>query len=390
MKDTKKYRYIAQLIIKEKYSSLDSEEQNKLELWLNNKENKTFYDNVTNKKVSKEFIYDKISTKKSLNNYYKKYKTKKLSLNRVITIAASILLVMSSLTVWITKINKTPENIYAEILPGESKALLILNNGKSIALNDTTAPQKINEIDKTLINTSKELISYQAAKPSFNIKPREIYNTLKIPKGGEFKLILADGTIIWLNSESTLKYPVNMASASRNVWLEGEAYFKVAENKDKPFYVHTDMINVKVLGTEFNIKSYSDDKFTQTVLVEGSVSMCMLAENKKSENTILKPGEMGYVDDKATEIKTKKVDTYLHTSWIYSQFVFELEPLENILKILSRWYNVEIVYNKDQIKNQKYTLDVKRYGDISTILNAIEATKNVRFEVKDKVIYVKK
>lgn len=386
MDSINKYHNIAKLIFKKSKNKISEAENQSLENWLNINNNQRIYNSIINK-TSDNFIYDDISTEKALNKYYNKYRTKRINYRRIISVAASLLIVFSSITFWF--LNKDVEtNKYASIHPGEPKATLILNNGDTISLNASQIPELIKEEDKTIIKTSTEQICYKASEASVDIKPQEIYNTLQIPKGGEFRLTLADGTIIWINSETTLKYPVNMVASARNIWLKGEAYFKVTKNINKPFIVHTDKVNVKVLGTEFNVKSYNDDKYTQTVLVEGSVSM-KTAEESSTEEIILKPGFMGYIAHNETDIKTKEVETYLHTSWINSQFAFEKESLENILKILSRWYNLEIVYENNSAKNQKYTLDVKRHESIGTILNAFEATNNVKFSVDGHKITVK-
>ncbi len=182
-----------------------------------------------------------------------------------------------------------------------------------------------------------------------------------VPKGKKEKVILADGTRVWLNSESTLRYPVKMGRKIRKVFLTGEAFFDVTKNKKKPFVVVANNFSVRVLGTAFDVNAYPDNNSIQTVLVRGKVSIHVTNDNSSgSLNAILEPGERAIYERSSNKIGVQEVDTKQFTSWMKGRLVFKKTPLTEVVKRLNRWYNVNICIHDDSIKSYLYTVSFKK------------------------------
>lgn len=208
-----------------------------------------------------------------------------------------------------------------------------------------------------------------------------VYNTLKIPRGGAYSLQLSDGTKVMLNSDSRLKFPQSFSGDTREVYLEGEGFFQVAKDAAKPFIVHCEKYAVRVLGTTFNISAYRNDEVSMTTLVEGRV-------NIECGNTVvaLTPGLMAAVAD--SKVTTREVNVESYISWTRDQFSFSEERLEDLLKKISRWYDVEFVFDDEEIKDYKFSGFMPRYESIDAILQIMEQAANVTFKMNNKQIVV--
>jgi hypothetical protein len=217
-----------------------------------------------------------------------------------------------------------------------------------------------------------------------------VYNTLKIPNGKRFELQLSDGTIVHLNSGTTLKYPVKfIAGENRQVFLDGEAFFDVAKDKKHPFVVNADKLNVRVLGTHFNVSSYPEDDLTDVVLVEGSVGMYSANETFNADkNTILKPGYKGSFNKNNNHINTKEVNTDMYTAWMNGGLMFRDMSFNNICKKLERRYDVTIVIKSSKLANEKFNAS---FGDkpIEKVLTYFEDVYGFEYTTKNKVITIK-
>ena len=266
----------------------------------------------------------------------------------------------------------------AQIEHGSMKAQLVLANGKKVDLRPETSLQ-LEEVGGTRILTSDNRIKY-SGKDSLAGQPAEVkYNTLIVPRGGEFSLELADGTRVWLNAESRLRYPVAFTGKERKVEMEGEVYFEVAKNKEKPFIVTVNGVDIRVLGTSFNVSAYQEE--VVTTLVEGKVQL-----KKGNEQVILSPNQQAIWSD--DEFRVKQVDARNYVLWKEGIFYFEDVDLETILDDMARWYNVNVFYMNPALKEMKFSVEIRRYGDINEILRRIGQTKRVKFEIKDRTINV--
>ena len=220
------------------------------------------------------------------------------------------------------------------------------------------------------------------------VKPSELrYNTLKIPRGGEYFLVLSDSTKVWLNSETTLRYPVQFAANIRNVELTGEAYFEVARNEKVPFVVTSGNQKVKVLGTHFNISSYTENETIFTTLIEGRVEVSL--ENNPESKLILNPSEQSTTSKSGDLIQKRTVDASLFVAWKDGRFVFQDEKLEDIMNTLAKWYDVQVIFDQEKLKQVRFTGNLERYANISEILGKIERTNEVKFAVNKNVITIK-
>ena len=208
-----------------------------------------------------------------------------------------------------------------------------------------------------------------------------ILNHLITDSGSKRRFVLPDSTIVWLNSNSKLEYPTTFSESSREISLEGEAYFEVARDEDRPFVVRTENLTVKVLGTEFNINAHSSEK-VQTVLVKGRVE----AETAGRQKVVLQPGELA--ESGRSQIRVSKVNVRKYTAWREGMFYFEEATLEEILQELCDWYYVQVVFTNPSARMRKFSGILERNDDLEKVLKKIELTTSVRFTVQKGMIKV--
>ena len=199
-------------------------------------------------------------------------------------------------------------------------------------------------------------------------------------------MILSDGTVVYLNSASELRYPVQFNERERVVYFSGEGYFEVAKDRERPFHVVVDDMRIRVYGTEFNVNTFKETG-VQTVLLEGSVGISVKG---KQEEYRLKPSQMAEFNRKDLSVDVKDVNPESFVAWKDGFFAFDEESLEDIMNTLARWYDVEVFYVNNEVKNLHFTGHLKRYDQITTILKAIESAVNVKFSVKGRTISVMK
>ena len=269
-------------------------------------------------------------------------------------------------------------SLASNILPGTSKAVLTLANGQMIPL-DKEATDSTIITDGTQISASGSGVTYASGVESESV----VYNKLEIPRGGEFCLTLSDGTRVWLNSETSIQYPVAFGAKERRVFVQGEAYFEVAKDAKKPFTVQFMSSSVTVLGTSFNIRAYPEEKRSQTTLAEGSVRIY-----SPGSSMLLKPGEQAEVSALSGEMVKQEVEVKNFTSWKDGRFVFEQQPLEDIMRTLERWYDIRVIFKDEGAKRISLSGNMKRYGDFSQVMKMLQMTGDVRFELHGNDVYI--
>ena len=242
----------------------------------------------------------------------------------------------------------------ADIQPGRTQAVLTLDNGKTVELG----------ADETL--NTRAIAQVQQKAATQHAAP----NTLTTPRGGEFKVTLEDGTEVWLNAQTTLRYPETFDGDERRVEVTGEAYFKVAKNAEKPFYVVSGGQEVRVYGTEFNVHAYQDEPTIFTTLVEGSISLKPV-EGNRSE-LMLTPGNQAVFSRSDASARVRKVDTEVVTSWRSGVFVFENQNLEQIMRTLSRWYNFEYEFADQRVAQTEFMGSIPRYGSFNEVIDIFQ------------------
>ena len=260
------------------------------------------------------------------------------------------------------------------IKPGKTGAVLTLSDGQQVVLSDSLET-RLKERNADICVRGKRL-DYSSGDTVF----LGGYNTITVPRGGEYQLILADGTRVWLNAETELKYPVAFTGEVREVMLEGEAYFEVAKNVSRPFVVKAGQLDIKVLGTSFNVKAYPSET-QQATLVQGKVEV--RAENYFRE---LQPGEQLNYSSEGPEIR--KVDVKAYTSWKDQRFVFNDDLLEEVIHKIGRWYDVEFILRNPEVREIRFTGNLPKYRELEQVLNKLELTTHIRFVQDGRVIEV--
>ncbi|MEO3407712.1 FecR family protein [Mucilaginibacter sp. CAU 1740] len=277
-------------------------------------------------------------------------------------------------------VNRTKKSPFKAIKPGRNTAVLTLANGSSITLDSaqngvlaTSGKTAIKKLANGLIEYSSNNTDQSAAQPAMN--------TISVPRGGQYTIKLPDGTMVWLNSASSLSYPVAFNGATRNVTLSGEAYFEVTKNPHQPFTVHTDNVDVKVLGTHFNVEAYADDKNSKTTLLEGSVNL-----SNQNSSALLVPGQQG-VSTTGQNIFTHSVNVNQVIAWKTGYFLFRENDIREIMKQISRWYDVEVEY-EGNITHKTFGGIYSKNKDINELLKGLELTGLVHFKIEERRIIV--
>ncbi|TCD28692.1 FecR family protein [Pedobacter psychrodurus] len=266
---------------------------------------------------------------------------------------------------------KNTKNIH----PGTNLAALTLANGEIIQLNSAKVGSLFTE-GNTIIKKAEDgtiIYNVRSAEP----EGKNGINTISTPKGGQFKIILADGTSVWLNADSYLRFPSSFTGNQRRVELSGEAYFEVKKDQKKPFIIFSKTQTVEVLGTHFDISCYPDEALSRTTLLEGSV--------KLNDKVILKPGEQSRIH--GSEVSVVPVDATNAVAWKEGKFRFENENIKDIMRVISRWYNVEILY-QGEITHQEFSGSVSRFDEIAKVLDLLESTNTVHFKAEGRRITV--
>ena len=267
---------------------------------------------------------------------------------------------------------------------GTNKAMLILADGVPVVL-EQQHEKVLKESDGTMINVMKEHISYE--KMVNDDSEKLVYHELVIPRGGEFSLTLSDGTEVYMNADSKLRFPTKFGKNERVVELEGEAYFQVARNEKSPFIVKSSCMAIKVLGTEFNVSAYSEDSVIQTTLVRGSVEV---SSERSGQSVVLHPGEQSALSRQDYSLSVCTVDVSYAVAWKEGRLRFKEKPLSEVMKIVSRWYDVEVVYEDEEVKNYPFGCNFNRHATIEPLLKVFEATGPIEMRVDGRKIWIRK
>lgn len=265
------------------------------------------------------------------------------------------------------------------IKPGSAKAKLYLSSGQEILLGKET--RSISEQQADIDVTAAGALAYKGS-PATAAEESPVYNRLVVEKGGEYKIELADGSEIWVNSKTELEYPVRFAGNRRVVRLKGEAYFKVQADSLRPFIVEVNGVEVSALGTEFNVNSYTGQQ-VQSVLVTGSIGV-----GTANRCMRVAPGHMAVVDVATGQVKTEKVDIRKHIDWKNGDFVFSKDRLEEAMAKIARWYDCEVVFRDNSLRDMRITGDIQRYAEVDKLIHYLGRTTGARFVVNGKTIFI--
>lgn len=373
--------YIRRLIQLDLVGGLSPEEKGKLEDWINESEEHRLLFCKIKKQLSINEIRNYLQT--DVEDAWKKVREKTFGAPPVrprirpkwLKYAAVVLPVLLSITLWYTwkEEMKNKQATVARLNP-----VLTLDNGEKYQLD----PE-----EQTEIYVNEEVKAYQTGGGLiYDTTARQEenkYNRIEVPRGSEYWIVLPDGTRVWLNAATELKYPVAFHAKERRVYLKGEAYFEVAPDKNRPFYVETEEVKIRVLGTVFDVNTHYT-RGVRTVLVEGAVAL----EWGDQKEIRMKPGELADFDRTTTEVTLKEVDVTSYISWKEGYFVFEDEPLEEIMHTLSLWYDKEFLFVGKRSRALHFSGHIKRYERIETILSAITDVTGVEFRMNGQIILI--
>ena len=382
---------LARIIAASLRGKANDEEQRTLREWLSvSTRNEKIYDGfkdgkrleqkiVESRQINWEKDYQQFITKRQRTRKNRRMKT-------IIRYAAILTLPIVAASIFLLQKNDRQAivSISEVIKPGEHKAVLITGGGDRITLSDSTL-SPIQEQNGMIVNVMNNKVFYTLPEDSLCTQESPIFNTLQIPRGGEYFLTLADGTEVWLNAETEIRYPVQFTGNKRVVYLDGEAYFTVAPDKKKPFTVVSTHASVSVLGTQFNFRAYPDEQDVQTTLVSGSVIM---QSEKYKQQVKLVPGEEGVLEKRSANLTKLEVNTYLYTAWKDGRFAFRDARLEDLFNILARWYDLSVFYQSPEAKDIRFTGDLNKTDDFKSILKIIEQNERVTFTVNQRTVFI--
>lgn len=267
----------------------------------------------------------------------------------------------------------------ADIPPGGNKAILTLGDGSNITLDSAGNGLLASQGGTSVTQSGKGQLVYQSGQGA---ESAPVFNTVSTPKGGQFHIVLPDGTGVWLNAASSLRFPTAFTGKQRNVEITGEVYFEVAHNRQRPFVVKNGATEITVLGTHFNVMAYDDEKIMRTTLLEGAVKV-----TRGAREALLTPGQQARISTGTGSMRiVDDVDTEKELSWKNGYFQFEDESLESIMRQVSRWYDVEIRYEGNS-RGENFTGRLPRNSNVSGVMRIL-ALSGVKFRIEDKTIIV--
>ena len=274
-----------------------------------------------------------------------------------------------------------PVAVNAQIEPGSAKAKLYLSSGEEVVLSKE--PQSLTERHTFIDVDGEGAVAYR--KGGESSPEAGVYNRLVVERGGEYKLILSDGSEVWVNSATVLEYPIVFSGNRRIVKLNGEAYFKVQDDSLRPFIVVVaGGIEVCALGTEFNVNAYAE-RFVESVLVKGKINV-----GKEDRRVTLRPAQLAVYDRETGQTDVKDVDIRKYVDWKSGEFIFSDDCLEEIMKKITLWYDCEVVFTDRSLKDMRLSGNMRRYDSVEKFLHYLEITTGAKFAVKGRTIFVGK
>jgi len=413
------FEELADLLYKHIREDLTAQESVRLQNWVQQSEkNRQFFDKASNSKILLENVSIKRESlqEMDLDKAWQELKNlgweqpdepegRVISFNwRRYAVAASLLIVvLAGAYLWLKPVNKqpaeiatTPKEIKHDVLPDTKNAVLTLADGTTIILDSAQNGMLATQGGMSVVKKDKGQLVYEGNRLATEGSPLA-YNTITVPKGSDVVfLTLADGSKVWMNAASSIRYPATFAGNERKVEITGEAYFEVAKSvvasgtkqpgAKQSFIVQKGNMQVEVLGTHFNVNTYEEEGNIKVTLLEGSVKVSQLATHDSRQ---LKPGQQAIIADKNISVK-QDPNIEEVTAWKNGKFVFDNTGLEQIMRLIERWYDVDISYEGD-IKEQDITLTgrISRYSNASKVLELLETTGMIHFTIDGKKIIVK-
>ena len=305
-------------------------------------------------------------------------------------LAAAAILVVALGLIWVTGYNvrntstelvqNSSVGVKNPVLPGNNKATLTLADGSHIDLTDSKKGLISKQGSVAVGKSGEGEIVYDAKRGEVR-STAALYNIITTPRGGQYQVVLSDGTKVWLNAASSIKFPTVFTGHERKVELAGEAYFEVAKNKDMPFKIAVEHMSIEVLGTHFNVDAYKDEGVVKTTLLEGAVKLVT-----GDHQAYLKPGQQATLNQQQS-FNISSVNTEEAVAWKNGYFIFNNENIQSIMRKISRWYDVEVVYN-GKVDERDFGGTVSRFDSVADVLKSLELTGTVHFKMEGRRIIV--
>ncbi|MEP7372299.1 MAG: FecR domain-containing protein [Chitinophagaceae bacterium] len=405
------FNEIIDLILKHLRQELTNDEEARLALWKQVPQNQQYFDEITNTAFLMPMADGFQKERENLDQAWERFasngfppvemnshapKIIRLKWLRYAAVAASLIFMISvAYFVWVkpkqvnNEVTETPPPPKTDALPKSKMAVLILDDGTQVVLDSTKTGVMANQGNIKVTKEKNGMISYSPS--SGGQADKIIYNTVFVPKGSDVVyLALSDGSKVWLNANSSIRYPVAFQD-ERRVEITGEAYFEIAqryyESKKVPFIVSKGKVDVAVLGTHFNVNAYEDEGNVKVTLLEGSVKVESKINGQKS-NVIIKPGEQAVLDDANLKV-INNVNISQVMAWKNGKFVFSSTNIQQIMKQMERWYDLDATtYSSDDVREWKYTGEMSRYNNASKVLEFLKKVGGGKFEISGKKITI--
>lgn len=342
-----------------------------------------------------EWIAHEGGREQLVDQLYQNFSLKVSSRNRFRTLmrwgsAAAVLFVVLGAALFYSRFSGKEMSVDQQlaqsvIRPGTNKAYLTLSDGRRIDLDNSPEGEIYRDAGISILKTDSGSLVYHSSTAFRKVADAQMkFHTLHIPRGGQYKVTLTDGTKVWMNSASALRFPVTSNGSDRLVFLSGEGYFEVAHNKQLPFKVRTADQQVQVLGTHFNVRGFAGESTVATTLLEGSVKISKLSSGNSK---LLKPGQQANTSRLSKDIPVISVNTDQAIAWKNGYFIFDNEDIQSIMKAISRWYDVDISY-AGKLSNERYGGTFSRNANLREILDNLQELGNVRFSIHQRTVIV--
>lgn len=366
---------------------LDKSEEWKLRAWMDEAgENKQLF--MEGVKMVREYQMvvrsgkDASNSLKHIREKIKARKRRQLWI-QITAVASVVILFALSFVFFYTPKSEEMSPVLAKVHAGGTKATLIVADGIQVDLTQDNLQEVIGHYGATVLKDKKNELRYDNVEVNEGIEEKPVFHTISAPVGGEYHFTLADGTMVWLNSSSKLTFPTRFTGTSREVIVEGEVYFEVQHDENKPFVVRVNDVSVRVLGTKFCVSAYPENEGIMTTLVQGAVQV-----TSGDNQVVLKPGCQAVVDQHSGAISQRAVELSLYTSWIQGIFEYENMELNDIMVQLARWYDVQFIFSAPEYKERRFTGVIRKYEDLNDVLDMIEKTTNVKFIINERNVTI--
>ncbi|MBD8487761.1 DUF4974 domain-containing protein [Echinicola sp. CAU 1574] len=377
---------VARIVLKHKLGNNNKPNDKELlflEDWLKkSEENRILYAKLQEKSVEELLEREQLAINQQngwerLEAYARSRKSTKSPKSQWVKWAAVLLIPLAVGIVLFSLLRPDADEV---ISPGSNGAMLTLSNGEKVNLEEL---DNIAALEGGVLSKESDKLVYT---DDYSDNKEKVFNTVETSIGKEFGLKLSDGTEVYLNPLTKMTFPIAFDKKERMVELSGEAFFKVSHDASRPFYVTVDGMKVQVLGTSFSVRSYEDEGFAETVLVEGKVK---IVDERGVEQALLTPDHKVVLDKSIGSFDVSEVDAKRATSWVEGFYFFEDATLEDILKDLSRWYEFEVVYDRPELRDQRFEGYINKYEELDPVLKIIEHTNHIKIEKNGKTLIVK-